>query len=114
MPETRCRKLPPDPLKVKRHTHPWVDTVKAQVLVARCENTVWVILEYHNLVGVLLDNIGEFGLSIPTIAAALVAREATIWFGAWIGARGRKLKARNAEALAEYEVALAEAQAKQA
>ncbi|UOQ61395.1 hypothetical protein MUN76_05335 [Leucobacter rhizosphaerae] len=61
-----------------------------------------------------LDNIGEFGLSIPAIAAALVAREATIWFGAWIGARGRKLKTRNAEALAEYEVAVAEAQAKQA
>ena len=61
-----------------------------------------------------LDNIGEFGLSIPAIAAALVARETTIWFGAWIGARGRKLKARNAEALAEYDVAVAEAQAKQA
>ena len=49
-----------DTFKVKRHTHPWVDAVKAQVLVARCENAVWVILEYHNLVGVLLDNIGEF------------------------------------------------------
>lgn len=53
----------------------------------------------------------EFGLSVPVIAAALVAREATVWFGAWIGARGRKVTRRNAEAVAEYESALAEVQA---
>lgn len=84
----------------------WVATT---IGVAVSEDGVRVLFERSPL-----DNIGEFGLSIPTIAAALVAREATIWFGAWIGARGRRLKARNAEALAEYEVALAEAQAKQA
>ena len=84
----------------------WVATT---IGVAVSEDGVRVLFERSPL-----DSIGEFGLSIPTIAAALVAREATIWFGAWIGARGRKLKARNAEALAEYEVALAEAQAKQA
>lgn len=59
-----------------------------------------------------LGNIEKFGLSVPTIAAAVVAREAAVWFGAWIGARGRKIKAKNAEALAEYDVALAESQTK--
>lgn len=52
-----------------------------------------------------------YGLQIPVLTAALVAREITIWFGAWIGARGRKIKQQNAEALAEYEQALTEAQA---
>lgn len=55
----------------------------------------------------------EFGLFFPVIAAALVAREVAVWFGAWIGARGRKAKRQNAEALEEYEKALAEVQAKQ-
>ncbi len=56
-----------------------------------------------------------FDLAIfPTaIAAFIVAREATIWFGAWIGNRGRRVKRLNAEAIAEYETALAEAQASQ-
>lgn len=51
------------------------------------------------------------GSSVPVLGAAVVAREATVWFGAWIGARGRRMKRRNAEALAEYEAALAEVQA---
>jgi len=55
----------------------------------------------------------EFGLAFPVIAAAIAAREVTIWFGAWIGARGRRVTRANAEAIAEYESALAEAQAKQ-
>lgn len=55
----------------------------------------------------------EYGLTIPVVLATLVAREATVWFGAWIGARGRRVKLRNAEALADYEQALAEVQAKQ-
>lgn len=54
----------------------------------------------------------SFGLAVPAIAAGLVAREATVWFGAWIGSRGRRMKRRNAEAVAEYEAALAEVQAK--
>lgn len=56
----------------------------------------------------------RFGLSAPALAAALVAREVTVWFGAWIGARGRRMKAKNAAALAEYEEALADVQAKRA
>ncbi|GAB3607772.1 hypothetical protein GCM10027413_31810 [Conyzicola nivalis] len=38
-----------------------------------------------------------------TIAAALVAREVAIWAGAIIASRGRKLKARNAEALETFQ-----------
>ena len=55
--------------------------------------------------------VADFGLVIPVLAAALVAREVTVWFGAWIGARGRKVTRKNAAALAEYEEALNEAQA---
>lgn len=56
--------------------------------------------------------LAEYGLFLPVIAAALVAREVAVWFGAWVGARGRKVKRQNAEAVAEYETALAEVQAK--
>lgn len=38
-----------------------------------------------------------------TIASGLIAREVTIWIGAWISARGRKVKARNLEARAEFD-----------
>ena len=38
-----------------------------------------------------------------TIAAALVAREVMLWAGAIIASRGRKLKARNAEALETFQ-----------
>lgn len=55
----------------------------------------------------------EYGLFFPVLAAAIVAREVSVWFGAWIGARGRKVKRQNAESIAEYETALAEVQAKQ-
>lgn len=54
----------------------------------------------------------RFGLTVPAILAGLAAREAAIWFGAWIGGRGRRMKQRNAIALAEYEAALAEVQEK--
>ncbi|MGJ0203654.1 hypothetical protein [Leucobacter sp. gxy201] len=59
----------------------------------------------------VFDLVQDYGLTIPVLVAAVVAREACVWFGAWIGARGRRMKARNAEALAEYEQALAEVQA---
>lgn len=55
----------------------------------------------------------NFGLFLPTIAAAIVGREVAVWFGAWIGSRGRKVKRLNAEALTEYEKAMSEVQAKQ-
>lgn len=50
-----------------------------------------------------------FGL--PTLGAAVLAREVAVWFGAWIGARGRKVTGNNAALLAEYEVALGEVKA---
>lgn len=60
----------------------------------------------------LLSVAKDYGLIFPVIVAGLVAREATVWFGAWIGARGRKIKKLNADALTEYEASLAEVQAK--
>jgi hypothetical protein len=51
--------------------------------------------------------------TIPQVlAAAVVAREVSVWFGAWIGARGRRMTARNREAIAEYEEAVAESKKK--
>jgi hypothetical protein len=46
-----------------------------------------------------------------TLAGAIVAREASIWAGAWIALRGRKVKARNLAAREEYDRAQAEASA---
>jgi hypothetical protein len=45
------------------------------------------------------------------IAAALVAREVSLWSGALIARRGRRLKVRNAEARSAYERELAEKRA---
>ena len=47
-------------------------------------------------------------LNPGAIAAAIVAREVPIWFGAWIARRGRSVTAKNAAAKAEYERQLAE------
>lgn len=60
--------------------------------------------------GDLQTLVTRFGLTVPALGAALVAREATVWFGAWIGARGRRVKLRNVRELADYETALAESQ----
>lgn len=45
------------------------------------------------------------------IVAALLAREVSMWFGSILARRGRKLKARNAEARAAYEREAAERRA---
>jgi hypothetical protein len=42
------------------------------------------------------------------IAAAVIAREVPIWFGAWISRRGRGVTSRNLAARTEYERVLAE------
>ena len=60
-----------------------------------------------------LSLLAEFGLFFPVIIAGIAAREVTVWFGAWIGRRGRRVTAKNAELLAEYETALAEVRAQQ-
>ncbi|MFB2596739.1 hypothetical protein ACEXQE_03005 [Herbiconiux sp. P17] len=46
-----------------------------------------------------------------TLAGAIVAREASIWAGAWIALRGRKIKARNLAAREEFDRNQAEANA---
>lgn len=63
--------------------------------------------------GSFLSNAKNAAFAIPTLGAAILAREVAVWFGAWIGARGRRVTAKNAEMLAEYETALAEVRAKQ-
>lgn len=68
---------------------------------------------FGRLARLRLDDLYSFGFMPTVIAAVLVAREATVWFGAWIGRRGRRITKANAEAMAEYEAALAEVQAKQ-
>ncbi|QDZ15033.1 hypothetical protein [Humibacter ginsenosidimutans] len=45
-----------------------------------------------------------------TIASAIVAREVAMWFGAWIAARGRRVRARNLEAQREYDRSMAAGQ----
>ena len=47
-------------------------------------------------------------LNPGAIAAAVIAREVPIWFGAWISRRGRGVTARNLAARTEYERVLAE------
>lgn len=50
----------------------------------------------------------EFALTIPALFAALAGREVAVWFGAWIGARGRRCKLKNKAAQQEYEQKLAD------
>lgn len=56
-------------------------------------------------------NVTQIMLFPIPILAGVAAREVTVWFGAWIGARGRKIRAQNALALEEYEIALVESKA---
>lgn len=52
--------------------------------------------------------VGRQLLNPGAIAAAVIAREVTIWAGAWIARRGRSVTARNVEARQAYERQLAE------
>jgi hypothetical protein len=51
--------------------------------------------------------VGRLWTNPLTFAAAVVAREVPVWFGAWIAARGRRVRQRNAEAQEAYERELA-------
>jgi len=53
-------------------------------------------------------NAGALFLSVMGIASFILARELTIWFGAWVAARGRKVTKHNLEAQREYERTLEE------
>jgi len=59
--------------------------------------------------------LGEFLRSLLMdplpLAAAVVAREVSVWTGAWVASRGRKVKERNQAARAEYDRAVTEAPA---
>ncbi|WP_210479825.1 hypothetical protein [Naasia sp. SYSU D00948] len=55
--------------------------------------------------------IGSIAASPLAIASAVVAREVSIWFGLATSARGKKVKARNAEARQNYERESAERRA---
>lgn len=57
-----------------------------------------------------LNSLFVLALLPMPLLAGVAAREMTVWFGAWIGARGRKIAARNDEVLEEYEEALAASQ----
>lgn len=52
-----------------------------------------------------------YALLPVALIAAVVAREVSLWFGVWIGVRGRKVKQRNTQALDEYEASVAAAKA---
>lgn len=68
--------------------------------------------EFRSSVSDLLAGRLGMGALVLAIIAGVIAREVTVWFGAWIGSRGRKIARKNAAAVAEYEDALAEVQAK--
>ncbi|WP_210507540.1 hypothetical protein [Naasia sp. SYSU D00057] len=55
--------------------------------------------------------LGTIALSPLAIASGVIAREVSIWFGLATSARGRKVKARNAEARAEFDRESAERRA---
>lgn len=91
----------------------WAAYVLGSILVG--------LLVYFGTIGVLLLG-GGIVLETPAvaaelfnsalgnpfaIAAGLVAREVSLWVGAFISRRGRKLKVRNAEAHADWERELA-------
>ena len=94
------------------------------LLVNRAGWSAWVIgsliiaaITYFASIGALLLMAGGFGLTADDaimkfrewavnpaiIAAALLAREVAIWFGAVIAARGRRVRARNEVARDEFE-----------
>lgn len=61
----------------------------------------------QNEAGILLSRLW---VNPFAVLAGVIAREVSVWTGAWLAARGRKLKVRNAEAQADYDQQLADAQ----
>lgn len=57
------------------------------------------------------DGFRQLAGSAPVIIAAVLAREVTIWFGAAIASRGRKVKMRNLESQAAFEREIADSRA---
>lgn len=69
--------------------------------------SIGVVLLTGNVLGMTADaasaTFWSLAASPSIIIAGILAREVTIWFGAAIAARGRKVKERNLEAKAAYE-----------
>lgn len=53
------------------------------------------------------DAMEQLVLNPVAIATFVIAREVTVWFGAWVAGRGRRMKRLNAEDKAEYDRAVA-------
>lgn len=58
-----------------------------------------------------MEAFSSMALIPQALIAGVLARECCLWYGAWIGWRGRKVTAKNKEALAAYEEELARANA---
>lgn len=67
------------------------------------EAPFWMITQSEGVTLLLGHVLSPIGL-----AAFLIAREVTIWFGAWVSRRGVRLAALNAEAQDEYDRLIAE------
>jgi hypothetical protein len=87
----------------------WVAWVLSSFLMAVIVYlvSIGIVLLFEGLLGMTPAEagrgFGQLALSAPLIVAGVLAREVTIWFGAAIAARGRKVKERNLEARAAYE-----------
>lgn len=102
------------------------------LIVNRAGWSVWVlgsflvaVLVYFGSIGGILlasnifqmtpeqaaEGFRQLALSAPVIVATVLAREVTIWFGAAIASRGRKVKVRNLESQAAFERELADSRA---
>jgi len=77
--------------------------------------SIGILLLLNGIIGsTLSEGLGAFrsALQSPvTIIAGLVGREVALWMGAAIAARGRRVRARNAEARAAYDRDTARARA---
>ena len=87
----------------------WVAWVLSSFLVAMAAYllSIGIILLLEGVLGMTpaeaSQGFSQLALSAPLIVAAILAREVTIWFGAAIASRGRKVKERNLEARSAYE-----------
>jgi hypothetical protein len=72
----------------------WAGFILGQLVVA----PFWTLTP-HQVVRVLQTQ----SLAPMALASFIIARELTVWFGAWAGRRGRKVTERNRSAREEYE-----------
>ena len=73
--------------------------------------SIGLVLVVSNLIQGGHQTFTQVATSTPIIAAAVLSREVSIWIGLAIAARGRRVRARNAEARASYDRELSEKRA---